>query len=68
MAAHTATGYTFECAQVIPYYKTGTTEIPGDEKFTMTNVKGSVDLVNRKFTIDFDCMGTHYPDAGSLYL
>ena len=65
---NTATGYTFECAQVIPYYKTGTTEIPGGEKFTMTNVKGTVDLVNRKFTIDFDCMGIHWQDKGSLYL
>lgn len=65
---NTATGYTFECAQVIPYYKTETTEIPGGEKFAMSNVKGTVDLVNRKFTIDFYCMGEHYTDKGSLYL
>lgn len=65
---NTATGYTFECAQVIPYYKTETTEIPGGEKFAMTNVKGTVDLVNRKFTIDFYCMGEQYSDKGSLYL
>lgn len=64
----TATGYTFECARVIPYYKAGDTEIPGGDKFAMSNVKGTVDLVNRKFTIDFDCYGTHYTDAGSLYL
>ena len=65
---NTATGYTFESESITPYYKAGTTEIPGGEKFTMTNVKGTVDLVNRKFTIDFDCFGMHYTDAGSLYL
>ena len=64
----TATGYTFECARVIPYYKARDTEIPGGDKFAMSNVKGTVDLVNRKFTIDFDCYGTHYTDEGSLYL
>ena len=66
---NTATGYTFESASITPYfkYKDGATEIPMDSR-QMTNVKGTVDLVNRKFTIDFDCMGTHYPDAGSLYL
>ena len=66
---NTATGYTFESASITPYfkYKDGATEIPMDSR-QMTNVKGTVDLVNRKFTIDFDCMGIHYPDAGSLYL
>lgn len=66
---NTATGYTFESASITPYfkYKDGATEIPMDSR-KMTNVKGTVDLVNRKFTIDFDCFGTHYTDAGSLYL
>lgn len=64
---NTATGYTFESASITPYYKAGTTEIPMDSR-QMTNVKGTVDLVNRKFTIDFECFGLHYTDAGSLYL
>ena len=64
---NTATGYTFESESITPYYKAGTTEIPMDSR-QMTNVKGNVDLVNRKFTIDFDCFGLHYSDAGSLYL
>lgn len=66
---NTATGYTFESASITPYfkYKDGATEIPMDSR-KMTNVKGTVDLVNRKFTIDFDCFGMHYTDAGSLYL
>ncbi|MDY3076585.1 MAG: hypothetical protein SOW62_00400 [Sodaliphilus sp.] len=64
---NTATGYTFESESITPYYKAGTTEIPMDSR-KMTNVKGTVDLVNRKFTIDFDCFGMHYTDAGSLYL
>ena len=64
---NTATGYTFESASITPYNKAGTTEIPMDSR-KMTNVKGTVDLVNRKFTIDFDCMGIHWQDAGSLYL
>lgn len=66
---NTATGYTFESASITPYfkYKDGATEIPMDSR-QMTNVKGTVDLVNRKFTIDFYCMGLHYTDAGSLYL
>ena len=66
---NTATGYTFESASITPYfkYKDGATEIPMDSR-QMTNVKGTVDLVNRKFTIDFDCFGMHYTDAGSLYL
>ena len=66
---NTATGYTFESASITPYfkYKDGATEIPMDSR-KMTNVKGTVDLVNRKFTIDFDCFGMHYSDAGSLYL
>ncbi|MDY4406501.1 MAG: hypothetical protein SPE55_05500 [Sodaliphilus sp.] len=64
---NTATGYTFESESITPYYKAGTTEIPMDSR-QMTNVKGTVDLVNRKFTIDFDCMGIHWKDKGSLYL
>lgn len=66
---NTATGYTFESASITPYfkYKDGATEIPMDSR-KMTNVKGTVDLVNRKFTINFDCFGMHYTDAGSLYL
>lgn len=66
---NTATGYTFESASITPYfkYKDGATEIPMDSR-KMTNVKGTVDLVNRKFTIDFDCMGIHWQDKGSLYL
>lgn len=64
---NTATGYTFESASITPYYKAGTTEIPMDSR-KMTNVKGTVDLVNRKFTIDFDCFGEQYSDKGSLYL
>lgn len=66
---NTATGYTFESASITPYfkYKDGATEIPMDSR-QMTNVKGTVDLVNRKFTIDFDCMGIHWKDKGSLYL
>lgn len=66
---NTATGYTFESASITPYfkYKDGATEIPMDSR-KMTNVKGTVDLVNRKFTIAFDCFGMHYTDAGSLYL
>lgn len=64
---NTATGYTFESASITPYYKAGTTEIPMDSR-QMTNVKGTVDLVNRKFTIDFDCFGEQYSDKGSLYL
>ena len=64
---NTATGYTFESASITPYNKAGTTEIPMDSR-KMTNVKGTVDLVNRKFTIDFDCMGEQYSDKGSLYL
>ena len=66
---NTATGYTFESASITPYfnYKPGAPEIPMDSR-KMTNVKGTVDLVNRKFTIDFDCMGIHWKDKGSLYL
>ena len=66
---NTATGYTFESASITPYFKynDGATEIPMDSR-QMTNVKGTVDLVNRKFTIDFDCMGIHWQDKGSLYL
>ena len=66
---NTATGYTFESASITPCFKynDGATEIPMDSR-KMTNVKGTVDLVNRKFTIDFDCFGMHYTDAGSLYL
>lgn len=64
---NTATGYTFESASITPYNKAGTTEIPMDSR-QMTNVKGTVDLVNRKFTIDFDCMGLNWKDKGSLYL
>ena len=66
---NTATGYTFESASITPYfnYKPGAPEIPMDSR-KMTNVKGTVDLVNRKFTIDFDCMGIHWQDKGSLYL
>ena len=34
----------------------------------MSNVKGTVDLVNRTFSIEFDCYGLHYTDKGTLYL
>ncbi len=63
----TTTGYTFECAEVIPFYKEGNTETPMESR-PMSNVKGTVDLVNRTFSIEFDCYGLHYTDSGTLYL
>lgn len=63
----TATGYTFECASVVPYYKEGSTETPMGTR-TMTNVKGSVDLVNRKYSVQFFCYGLQVNDSGDLYL
>lgn len=63
----TTTGYTFECEQIIPLYKEGNTETPMETR-PMSNVKGSVDLVNRTFSIEFDCYGLHYTDSGTLYL
>lgn len=63
----TATGYTFECASAVPYYKEGSTETPMSTR-TMTNVKGSVDLVNRKYSVEFFCYGLQVNDSGNLYL
>ncbi|MGM9870117.1 MAG: hypothetical protein ACI30R_10920 [Sodaliphilus sp.] len=63
----TSTGYTFECGEVIPFYKEGNTETPMESR-PMNNVKGTVDLVNRTFSIEFDCYGLHYTDSSALYL
>lgn len=63
----TATGYTFECAKVTPYFKNGNAEIPYDER-QMTNVKGTIDLVNRKYSVEFDCYGKHDAYSGTLYI
>ncbi len=63
----TATGYEFECETITPYYKEGATETPMVTR-QMTNVKGNIDLVNRKFSVEFDCYGTHDTYSGTLYI
>lgn len=63
----TSTGYTFECAKLTPYFKDGNTEIPMESR-QMTNVKGNIDLVNRKFSIEFYCYGINFSDSGTLYI
>ncbi len=65
----TATGYTFECDKVTPYLKGGSAETPMDSR-EMTNVKGTVDLVNRTFSIKFDCSGITFieNDITALYI
>ncbi|MDO4971346.1 MAG: hypothetical protein Q4E41_04540 [Bacteroidales bacterium] len=61
----TPTGYTLKMDKVIPFYKEGNTETPMETR-PMTNVKLEVNLVERDFSIEFDCFGLHYTDSGKL--
>lgn len=62
----TATGYSMSGTDIVPYYTTGTTEAPMKDR-TITNLTGSVDLVTKKYTLQFTCFGQTVSYNGSLY-
>ena len=62
----TATGYNMSGTDIVPYYTTGTTEAPMKDR-TITDLTGSVDLVTKKYTLQFTCFGLTVSYNGSLY-
>lgn len=62
----TASEYIATATEIIPYYKTGNTEVAMAER-TITNLKVAVNVRAKQFTIEFDCYGLHYTDSGKLY-
>ena len=62
----TATGYSMSGTDIVPYYTTGTTEAPMKDR-TITDLTGSVDLVTKKYTLQFTCFGLTVSYNGSLY-
>lgn len=62
----TATGYSISGTDIVPYYTTGTTEAPMKDR-TITDLTGSVDLVTKKYALQFTCYGLTVTYNGSLY-
>lgn len=52
----TATGYSISGTNIVPYFTRGTVELK-DEKFTITDLTASVDLVTKTYSIQFTCVG-----------
>ena len=63
----TKTGYTVEGTGITGKYLQGTTEVPF-ERSTIDNLKIEVDVVNKSYSISFNCMGGEFTSDGKLYL
>ena len=62
----TATGYSMSGTDIVPYHTLGTTETPMKDR-TITDLTGSVDLVAKKYSLQFTCFGKPVSYNGSLY-
>lgn len=65
----TATGFTATGTSILPYYMNGgDVEVPMPER-QVDNLKLNVDLMNKKFNIEFDGFNdVHFTDSGTLYM
>lgn len=61
----TANGYTITGDNIVPYFTSGTTEVPMAER-TVNNFKATLNLTASTFTVEFDCFGLHWTDSGKL--
>lgn len=63
----TKTGYIVEGTGITGLYLQGSTEVPFDQS-TIDNLKIEVDVVNKNYSIFFNCMGGEFSCNGKLYL
>ena len=63
----TTTGYVVTGTGITGKYLQGGTEIPFEQS-TIDNLEIVVDVVNKQYSISFDCMGGSFEDTGKLYL
>ena len=63
----TKTGYIVEGTGITGLYLQGTTEVPFDQS-TIDTLKIEVDVVNKNYSIFFNCMGGEFRSDGKLYL
>lgn len=63
----TTTGYVVTGTGITGKYQQGGTEIPFEQS-TIDNLEIVVDVVNKQYSISFDCMGGSFANSGKLYL
>ena len=63
----TATGYTVSGTGITGLYRQNEEYIPFEQS-TIDNMEIVVDVVNKQYSISFDCMGGSFTDSGKLYL
>ena len=63
----TATGYTYQATGIVPYFLNGSTEVQMPER-QVDNLILNVDVMNKRYQIEFDCFNLHFTDSGSLYM
>ena len=63
----TKTGYIATGTGITGLYKEGNIEVPFEQS-TIDNMEIVVDVVNKEYSISFDCMGGYYEKSGKLYL
>ena len=63
----TTTGYVVTGTGITGKYQQGNTEIPFEQS-TIDNLEIIVDVVNKQYSISFNCMGGEFESSGKLYL
>ena len=63
----TTTGYVVTGTGITGKYQQGGTEIPFEQS-TIDNLEIIIDVVNKQYSISFDCMGGSFANSGKLYL
>ena len=61
----TANGYTATATTIIPMFKQGDKYIPFPDR-TVSNLNYELNVLNKSFTIEFDCYGLHFTDSGTI--
>lgn len=61
----TANGYKATATTIIPLFKQGDKYIPFPDR-TVSNLNYELNVLNKSFTIEFDCFGLHYTDSGTI--
>ena len=60
---------TFDDTDIAPMMLRGSQYIPmGDPAYNVTDLKSTIDLKARTFSISFDCHGGSFSDTGKIYL
>ena len=63
---NTDKGYNITGTAIVPYFLSGSTEVPMAER-EVDNLVATIDVATGTFAVEFDCFGLHFTDSGQIY-